>query len=401
MRILNLELIGFAWKAVKSHKLRSGLTILGIVIGISSVVLLSSIGEGVRHHIMDQFTQLGTNCLTVLPGKVETWGIPGFLGGAPRKLTLEDVRALRRIPGVEAITPVVWGKGLVKWAHRGRHVYVWGVTSEVHDVWDLPVRSGHKLPSGDPYRSPPFCVLGPTLRQEIFGATNALGQHVRIGQTKFRVIGIMESKGQFLGTDIDDAAYIPVSYALRLFNQEGLSEIDIKARATYEVKSLAEEVRQIMRARHGEEDFTVITQDAVLDAFNKIMRVATYFAVAIAAISIFVGAIGILTIQWVAVHERTPEIGLEKALGAERSQILLHFLLEAVILSVSGGFIGIVTGLLGTGAITIIIPELPTKVPYEVLFIAVVISLLVGLGSGILPAYRAARLDPVEALRME
>jgi len=199
--------------AVLAHRLRSSLTMLGILIGIASVILLTSIGEGTRQYILSEFTQFGTNILAINPGKVETTGMPGALGATLHKLTVEDAEVLRRLPGVEYVVPLAMGMARVERGERGRSIFIYGVNSEVPEVWKFRVRQGRFLPEGDPRRASPLTVLGPTLKRELFGSENALGKHVRIGGRRFLVIGVMEPKGQLLGIDIDDSAYIPVASA--------------------------------------------------------------------------------------------------------------------------------------------------------------------------------------------
>jgi putative ABC transport system permease protein len=313
------DLIRLAYNAVAGHKLRSALSMLGIAIGIASVILLTSIGEGTRRYIVGQFSQFGTNILSVTPGKSETLGIPGVLGGTTRKLTIDDALALERLSGVDEVVTGAYGTARVEANGRGRSVFIYGVTPNVPTAWKFAVRQGSFWPAGDPRRGGQVAVLGPKLKRELFGEENALGRFVRIGGSRFRVLGIMESKGQFIGFDIDDAAYIPVASSMRIFNLPELNEIHV----VYEHAGLADpverEVRRVLIARHnGKEDFTITTQEAMLDVFGNIMNMITLAVGAIAGISLLVGSIGILTMMWIAVGERTQEIGLVRAIGATR-----------------------------------------------------------------------------------
>jgi putative ABC transport system permease protein len=374
---------------------------LGIAIGTASVILLTSIGEGVRGYISSQFTQFGTNLLSVSPGKAKTFGIPG-VASTTRKLTLEDAIAIRHVPGIENIVPISFGSAAVEWGSRSRSVFIVGVTSDVPAVYQLGVRQGAFLPPSDPRRGDPLTVLGPKLKQELFGSENPLGKYVRIGGSRFLVIGIMEPKGQVVGMDLDDRAFIPVAQAMRLFNKEGLQQIDIHFSSADGAAAVKEGIRRVIRERHdGEEDFTLTTQTDMLGALDKILRVMTTVVAAIAAISLLVGATGILTILWISVSERVEEIGLEKAIGAEPRQILILFLGEAALLSTAGGAIGVLAGLLIAGLLDWFIPALPVRVPYFYVFLSLGVSFAVGLASGVLPARRAARMDPLEALRAE
>lgn len=391
-----------AWESIAAHPLRSALTTLGIVIGVASVILLTSLGEGTRRSLVSEFSQFGTNLITIHRGKTTTAGIPGAVGGTIRKLTLGDAEALRRVPGVDALVPVAFGSARVEFGERGRDVVVYGVTSEVPKVWRFAVGGGRFLPRGDPARASSFAVLGPRLKRELFGEANALGEHVKIGGRRFSVIGVMASKGQVFGFDMDDTAYIAVASAHSLFNTEDLLEIDVLFSLGASGDSVKEGIREALIRRHGgEEDFTVRTQAESLDVLNRVLSVVTAAVGGIGAISLLVGAIGILTMMWIAVGERTAEIGLLKALGATRGQIARLFLLEAALLSVVGGGVGVAVGM-GLGAlIRLAIPAISVHTAPGFIAAALAVSLAVGLGSGVLPARRASRLDPIEALRAE
>ena len=396
------DLIRLALGAVLSHRLRSGLSMLGIGIGIASVILLTSIGEGTRRYMIGLFTQFGTNMMQITPGKSETMGIPGALGGTTRKVTIDDALALERLPGVEEIVPVAFGSARVEANGRGRSVFIYGVTPNIPRAWKFEVRQGSFWPPGDPSRATQLAVLGPKVKRELFGEANALGQFVRIGGTRFRVIGIMAPKGQFLGFDIDDAAYVPVANALKLFNLGELNEIDITYAHAGLAPQVEREVQRVMTERHGgEEDFTVTTQAAMLSVFDNVMNMITLSVGAIAGISLLVGAIGILTMMWIAVGERTAEIGLARAIGATRRQIQVLFLLEASALATVGGALGVLAGMGIAALLRLAVPGLPVHTPLLFVALAVGVSVGTGLLSGLLPARRAARLDPIEALRAE
>jgi putative ABC transport system permease protein len=396
------DLIRLAFGALTSHRLRSGLSMLGIGIGVASVILLTSIGEGTRRYLVGMFTQFGTNIMAINPGKSETTGVPGALGGTTRKLTIDDAVALERIAGVEEVVPVAFGSARVEGNGRGRSVFIYGVTPNVPRAWKFDIRQGQFWPAGDPNRGAQLAVLGPKLKQELFGEENALGRFVRIGGTRFRVIGIMSSKGQFLGFDIDDAAYIPVASAMKVFNMTELVEIDVVYAHAGLADAVAREVTRVLTDRHaGEEDFTVTTQAAMLSVFDNVMNVVTLSVGAIAGISLLVGAIGILTMMWIAVGERTAEIGLARAIGATRRQIHLLFLAEAAALATAGGALGILAGLGLAALLRLAVPGLPVHTPLLFVVLAVAVSVVTGLVSGLLPARRAAALDPIEALRAE
>ncbi|HYU31271.1 MAG TPA: ABC transporter permease [Thermoanaerobaculia bacterium] len=396
------DLIRLAANAVAGHRLRSALSMLGIAIGIASVILLTSIGEGTRLYMVSQFTQFGTNILSVNPGKAETLGIPGVLGGTTHKLTIDDALTLERISGVEEVVADAFGTARVEANGRGRSVLVYGVTPNIPTAWKFAVRQGSFWPAGDPRRGAQVAVLGPTLRRELFGEENALGRFVRIGGSRFRVIGIMESKGQFIGIDIDDAAYIPVASSMRMFNLSELNEINVVYASAGMADRVEREVRRVLAERHdGKEDFTVTTQEAMLAVFGNVMNMITLAVGAIAGISLLVGSIGILTMMWIAVGERTQEIGLVRAIGATRRQVQLLFLTEAAALATLGGACGVLAGMGLAVLLRVAVPGLPVHTPLLFVGLAVAMSTVTGLVSGVLPARRAAGLDPIEALRTE
>ncbi len=395
------EAVRLAWGAIAGRRLRSFLTVLGVVIGIASVILLTSLGEGTRRFIVEEFTQFGTHILSINKGKATTSGMPG-LSATVRKLTIEDAEALKRVRGIEIVLPGAYGTAAVEYGDRSRRVLVSGVTSDMPRVFRFGVRQGRFLPPGDPRRGSPQAVLGPKLSHELFGEANPLGERVRIGGRRFLVIGVMEPKGQILGFDMDDRAYIPVAAAQSLFNQDELTEIHALFSSEIPPGRIKADVRRVLMDRHdGEEDFTITTETEMLDVLGRVLSVVSLAVAGIGAISLVVGAIGILTMMWIAVGERTGEIGLLRALGATRRQILRLFLLEAVMLSAAGGVAGVLAGFAIGALIRAFVPGLPLDTAPGYVAAALVVSFVVGVASGVLPARRAASLDPLEALRTE
>jgi len=395
-------MLEFILGALTGHRLRTGLSALGVAIGVATVILLTSLGEGTRDHIVAEFTQFGTSLIAINPGKVETLGIPAALGGTTQKLDIDDAWALTQIPGVERLVPVAMGQAQVEGGGRGRSVYIYGVTHEMPATWNFPVGQGSFLPPLDPRRQGAHAVLGPKLAGELFHEGSPLGERVRIGGRSFLVVGVMAPKGQFLGFDLDDSAYVQVATAMDLFNLDELIEIDVLARSTEAIPAVVEAMRRILTERHrGREDFTIITQTQMLDTFGRIIGMITVAVSSIAGISLLVGAVGICTIMWISVHERTHEIGLLRALGLTPAAVARLFLFEAVVIAVAGGLAGIATGFALGALIRLAVPALPLATSPGTVVAALGMSLAVGVASGYLPARRAARLDPVEALRAE
>jgi putative ABC transport system permease protein len=395
------DLFTLSTRALTAHRLRSFLTLLGIAVGIAAVILLTSIGEGVHRFVLAEFTQFGTNVIEIAPGKTRASGGPGGLQTTVRLLTLDDARALERVPGVTGVTPSVWGNSEVSANGRLRRTTVQGVGYATLDIFSMQVQSGRFLPDEGFEHARPFAVLGPKLKQELFGAENALGQRLRIGGMQFRIVGVMAPKGQFLGMDLDDTVFIPAARALELYNREGLMRINLGYREGLETAHVAAAVKSALAARHGREDFTLTTQEDMLRTLSKILNVLTLAVGALGGISLLVGGVGIVTIMTIAVAERTNEIGLLKALGAPGRTILGIFLSEAVALSALGGLLGLALGIGIAQLAHLAFPALPVQTPLSFVLLAEGVAIAIGLAAGVLPARRAAGLDPVEALRAE
>ena len=397
------DLVRFALGALAGHRLRSVLSALGVAIGVAAVVLLTALGEGTRRYIVGQFSQFGTNLMEINPGKVKTFGFPGAFGGTTNKLTMDDAMALEKVAGVGTAVPFAFGQARVEAVARGsKRLHL------RHDARHAGGVARRRSPRGASCRpwTPTARVRSPCwvpkLARELFGEASPLGQRVRIGSWGFLVIGVMESKGQLLGFDVDDSAYIPVASALDLFNQTELLAIDVVARDADAVQGVVARIKAALTARHRDnEDFTVTTQTEMLDTFGRIIGIITAAVTAIAGISLFVGAIGILTIMWISVHERTGEIGLLRALGVSAAAVQRLFLLEATALAVAGGVAGVAIGFAVEGVLHAVVPGLPLATPPEAVVAALAMSLLVGIAAGVIPARRAAALDPVDALRAE
>lgn len=395
-----LDVVRHALRAIAAQRLRAGLILLAMSIGAAAVIVLTSLGESARQYVTGQFMALGANLVIVLPGRSETTGgHPPLFGETPRDLTLDDAEALLRARHIVRIAPLVLGASPVSWGGLEREVTVIGATAELREVRRLELSQGHFLPPAELERAMPVCVLGEKLRQELFGNRSALGEWVSIGDRRFRVIGVLTAKGHSVGIDFDDTAVIPVASAQMLFDTPGLFRILIEARSRTTVSDAVNEARDILRARHeGEDDVTLITQDSVVGAFDKVLRALTFTVGGIAAISMLVAGILVMNVMLVSVTQRTPEIGLLKALGADGPLLRRLFLTEAALLSLGGAALGLLFGWLGIAVLQAKYPDFPFAAPLWAPLTAVLISLAAGLGFGVLPASRAARLDPVLAL---
>jgi putative ABC transport system permease protein len=395
------DLIHMAWRSITAQRARSLLTLLGIAVGIAAVILLTSIGEGLHRFMLAEFSQIGTNVVSLSPGKTSTGGAnPGFPSSV-RPLTLDDLRALQRVPHLTGVTPGVTGNAEMQANGRLRRALVYGTSAALLDAFHLSMRSGQFLPGDEAEHARNFVVLGATLKQELFGAESALGARLRVGSQQFRVIGVLAPRGQFLGIDLDDVAYIPAARALELFNRDGLMEIHLTYLEGADVQAVVDAAKQIMTARHGREDYTVVTQADMLGTLSNILGMVTMAVAALGSISLLVGGVGIVTIMTIAVSERTAEIGLLVALGARRGTVLGLFLGEAVVLSAIGGLLGLAVGIGVAQIAHLLLPSLPVSTPLSFVLLAEGLAMLIGLLAGVLPARRAALLNPVEALRSE
>jgi putative ABC transport system permease protein len=399
--MLLADALRFTLTSITAHRLRSGLTGLGIAIGITAVVLLTSIGEGIRHYVLSEFTQFGTHLIEINPGKTMTHGTPVGSIATVRPLSLDDAEALKGLSQVRDVVPVVQGNAEAEYQGKRRRTMIYGVGPQMPSVFRLDVASGRFLPADNPRAPRAFAVLGSKVRSELFGSTNPLGEHIRIANSRYTVIGTMESKGQVLGFDMDDAVYIPTAKGLEMFNRDSLVAIDVlysEGASTHEVTA---GIRRILTARHGSEDYTITTQEQMLETLGSVLNVLTFAVGALGGISLLVGGVGILTIMTITVSERTGEIGLLRALGARRTHILALFLGEAIILAALGGGTGLIIGIGGGQLLHLLVPAMPLHISWLYVILAEALAVVIGILAGVLPARHAAQLDPIEALRAE
>ena len=395
------DFVSFTYASLRAHRLRTVLTSLGIAVGIAAVILLTSIGEGLHHFVIAEFTQFGTNIIGVSPGRIQTHGASLGAVNTVRPLTIDDALALRRAPYVQLTDPVVQGNAEIVYSGKSRRVTLYGVGPDFARALQMRVASGEFLPQDDPRSARAFVVLGSKVARELFGSVNPLGSRIRASGERYRVIGVMQAKGQVLGFDLDDTVYIPVGRALEMFNRDSLMEIHVIYEPTAPLAEVEQGIKRILIARHGAEDFTVTPQQKMLEVFGTVLDAITFAVAAIGGISLVVGGVGILTILTIAVAERTSEIGLLRAIGATRQRILLLFLGEAALLAAIGGVAGLLLGWGIALALRVALPALPVHTPWSYAVLAELVALAVGLAAGVLPARRAARLDPLEALRSE
>jgi putative ABC transport system permease protein len=392
------DALRFSLRALVAHRLRSALSLLGMAIGVAAVVVLTALGEGARVYVVGEFANIGTNLLIVVPGRTQTHGALPGVGGTPHDLTLEDAAAVGRVPGVLRVAPVAMGTETVSHGERRRQVAIMGATAEMAPARRLEVARGRFLPPGEAERGSPVAVLGQSVVRELFPGEDPLGKVVRVGGSRMKVIGVLAHRGVQLGVDMDELVLVPVATAMRLFDRRSLFRLIVEARGRVDLPSLEPRVLAVLTDRHGEEDVTVVTQQAVLASFDRILRALTLAMGTIAAVSLAVAGILIMNVMLVSVSERTSEVGLLKALGAGGAQVQLVFLLEAALLSALGAVAGLGLGWLGVQLLAHLFPALPARTPPWAQAASLVTAVVAGLLFGVLPARRASRLDPVAAL---
>ncbi len=396
-----LDFFRLSGQALVQNRRRSLLSLVGVVIGVVAVTCLTAIGEGALRYVTDQFASLGSSIVIIAPGRNETTGgMPLGVGGIPNDLTLADTRYLaRRISAVRTAIPVAASSGKIRHGGRSRQVPIIGTTADFERMQNLELAAGTFLPEGDMERGSSVIVLGHTVARELFGRELALGRTVRISGSRMRVVGVLAERGTQLGLQIDETVFAPVSTVLRIANETSLTRVMLDLQPRAEQRRVIARVRELLTERHDEEDFTCISQDAVMASLSSILRILTLAVAGIAAISLAVAGIGIMNVMLVSVSERTEEVGLLKALGASRRQILVIFLIESALLSVAGGIAGLGAGSALVALGRALYPAVPLATPAWAIGAVLGLSLATGVGFGAWPAWRAAGLDPVAALQ--
>ena len=411
------ESIRVAMLALAANKLRSSLTMLGIIIGVGAVIALMSIGRGVEKYVTDQFASAGTNLLYIVPGQLSE-GSPQERARSSGILTLSDSNAIAnplQVPDVFAVAPEVSGSAVVSKGNKDLGVSVNGVTASYQDVRSWEPAIGAFIAAIDVQERSRVVVIGSDVYGKLFDPNeDPVGQTIHVNNLLFRVIGVMEERGGGgFGGNLDEAVFIPLTTVQdRLFRRRTVSGdyrvnvIYASVRSEDRMDAAQEQISELLRQRHniaflGEDDFAIINQSDLISIFGDILNALTLFLSAIAFISLLVGGIGIMNIMLVSVTERTREIGLRKAVGAKRRNVLSQFLIEAVTLALIGGLLGIALGAGGAVAATSFVDNFSAVVGIDAIAIAILFSMAVGLFFGIYPAYRASRLNPIDALRYE
>lgn len=396
------EIIFLSFKNILRNKVRSGLTMLGIIIGVSAVILLVSVGQGLQKYITNQFERLGANTINVLPGKVTL--DEGFAGSGPNfagsKLTLEMANDLQKIGDpISIVGAESEVSATVSYKGKSKYTSVAGITVGYAKILNLEIEEGREISQSDIELGRKVAVIGKSIQDDLFGQSTAIGKEITIAQERYEVIGILAEIGSAgIGIDIDNFVAIPITTASKISGSDKIQVISIKAKSKEDIEETIEITKRYLSTKLKDDEFSIINQSNLLSSITQILNVLTLALGGIAAISLIVGGVGIMNIMLVSVTERTREIGLRKAVGAKPSDILIQFLIEATVLSIAGGIIGI---LIGYGGSIILNQFFPTSVTIWSIALAFGISAAVGIIFGVAPAIRASKLDPITALRYE
>lgn len=373
---------------------------LAMSIGVAAVNVLTALGDSARNYVVNEFESLGTHLVIVLPGRTETTGgHPPIFGETPRDLTLDDANTLFKSRNIAAIAPVSIGSAPISAGGLERETNIMGSTHGLQKVRHLNIEHGQFLPNAPSDKEIPVCVIGSTIAEQLFPRRQAVGQWLRINDRRFRVVGVLAKVGQSIGVGFDEIVIVPVASAMALFDSHSLFRILIESHSQDAMYKAVDEIKRIIAQRHeGEEDVTLITQDSVVNTFDKILTALTLAVTGIAAVSLAVAGVLVMNAMLVSVSQRTTEIGLLKALGATQLQLLRLFLAEAALLSLAGAIAGSLLGNVGIMFLQWLYPNFPLSLPLWSWLAAIAVALSTGIIFGVLPAHKAARLDPVLSL---
>jgi putative ABC transport system permease protein len=399
-----LHALSMAWRSLLTNKIRAFLTMLGLVIGVSAVILLVSIGHGAKNYILGEFEGLGTNLIIIQPGKSNQRGMMAApVGAAQKKMTLLDVHALeKRSLNLEAISGLILGTVTAKFEGNASNASVFGTNEQFTTILNIEVSRGNYFSREEDDVGRRVVVLGPKIARNIFGDLDPLGHKITLNNALFQVVGITKATGDKVGINFDEFVFIPTTTAIRLFNDDKLFGIRARARSKAALQDAVAEIGEILKERRdGEEDFTILTQEALMGSMNSILSMLTYVLGAIASVSMIVGGVGIMNIMFVSVSERVSEIGIRRAVGATRAQILTQFLIEAGVISLIGGACGVLVSVGITNIFYLFMPTFDLRAPWWIVLIAFCSSMFIGIFFGVWPAKRAASIEILDALRHE
>jgi putative ABC transport system permease protein len=395
------DVLRFASYAALGSSVRTVLLVLAMSIGVASVVVLTALGDGARRYVVNEFSSIGTNLVIVLPGRSETRGFnpANLVTSTPRDLTVNDAEALLRLSGVKRVSPLLIATTEINASGKLRESMLVGTNADYMQLRKLKLSLGRFLSKADSKGGSPEVVLGAVIRKELFGTANPIGKTVRIGDKKLRVVGVLAEGGRGMGISSDELLIVPITTAQTMLNTNTLFRILIEAQSREQIDTVKARVLKTLISRHeGEEDVTVITQDAVLQTFDNILNVLTLGIAGIAAISLAVAGILVMNVMLVSVTQRTAEIGLLKALGATSTSVQQLFMVEALLLSIAGAIVGLGFGYLGAAFLRYLYPVFPAYPPVWAVLAGLGTALFSGLIFGVMPARRAAKLDVIQAL---
>jgi len=391
----------FSAQVLLRHKARTVLLSFAVAIGVSSVLLLTSVGEGARHYVSSEFASLGSDILIILPGKKETSGgsIP-FYSTTPRDLTIQDAQAITHLSSVKSVAPIIAGTALVSYQNKSREVITIGSTQDFLNVRNLTLAQGRGFSQKSVDLAESICIIGAQLTNDLFGRHNAMGQWLKIADRRYRVVGILEQRGESLGLDMRDMVIIPIRSAESLFNSPALFRILIALKPLQDERLVKERILSLIKKRHDdEEDITIISQNAMMSSFDRISNFLTVAIGVIASISLVVAGFLIMNVSYISVSKRQHEIGLLKAIGATTNEVRIIFLTESALLIIFGVSLGLATGYTLTALFNQFIPSFMLIIPWWAALASGLMSFIIGLLFTWLPAAKAAGQDPVSAMR--